>query len=678
MNKEKTPQPSILYFLLAAIGAGITLFFIPIIKSQSVLGFAFLILLLGYYYSFIIAASSAVLSYIIVLSLLLLWEIPFSNVLLVFYSFLLIAVSAAGSLLRNRNAGQNKKDWELRQLRKDNRVLAKVFESVSDGIVITDNNNIIKMVNPAFTDITGYTPGEAEGKDPSILKSNKHSPGFYESMWKQIRENGKWTGEIWNKKKSSDIYPEHLSIYRLSSKLGTEGYIGVFHDIGKLKQDEVLAEHHAYHDLLTGLPNRLLFVDRLNLALNQADRKHKHISIVLIDLDNFKKINKGLSHSLGDQLLQKVAIRLETCIRSGDTLARMGGDEFVMLLPEIKHPEDAAEIACRILEVFQQPFTIKENEVFITPSMGISVFPEDGTDSREVLRSADLALVRAKQRQKNTYCFYTADMNEIATKRLALETNLRHTISQEGLNVAYQPIVDLKTDKMVSCEALARWTDAEHGIIPPEQFISLAEESGMIYTLGEQILYKSCVQCTAWNQSQQDKVRVSVNLSAKQFLMDNLIDVIHTILSRTGLSPELLTLEITENSIMQNIQHSIVILTKLKSMGLSISIDDFGTGYSSLNYLKKFPIEYLKIDQSFITDLTEGTNDYSIVSAVIGMAHNLDLKVVAEGAEHKTQIKLLKELDCDYVQGFFYSKPVPADSMLPLIHQLNSSSKKVD
>jgi len=556
-----------------------------------------------------------------------------------------------------------------RETERQIRITGKIFENSTEGVMVTNENFEIQMVNPAFNSITGYSQPEVVGKTPKILHSGKHGPDFYAEMRDSLDRQGRWQGEIWNRRKNGDIYPEWLTISTVRDEEARRGYyIGIFRDIGALKQKEAQIEHNAYYDQLTDLPNRLLFNDRLNLAVTQAGRKSRRLGIMLIDLDDFKKVNDTLGHAAGDLLLKDAGRRLLEVIRAGDTLARTGGDEFTLLLPDIQKPDDVTEVAGRVLQSFRRGFYIDGNAVYVTPSMGISLFPDDGTDAKTLLKCVDLALLQAKEKDKNTYQFFTSDLNERAVRRLTLENVLREALSSNWLHVHYQPIVELATGKVVSSEALVRLKDPVRGLIPPVQFISLAEETGLIYPLGEWVFRTACRQNRTWNDGVRGEgLRVAINLSAKQFLQPDLLDRLKVIFRETQIDPHLVTVEITENSIIKNIDASIGILNQLKNLGVNISIDDFGTGYSSLTYLKKLPIDILKIDQSFVQDLLEDPNDASIVNAIISMAHSLNLKVVAEGVENEGQLEALKEQGCNYGQGFLFSRPVAVEEFLPLL-----------
>jgi diguanylate cyclase (GGDEF)-like protein len=422
-------------------------------------------------------------------------------------------------------------------------------------------------------------------------------------------------------------------------------------------------EHLAYHDALTGLPNRPLFIDRLIVSLAQASRANNRLAVFFLDLDRFKDINDSLGHSTGDQLLKEVAERIRRCIREGDTVARMGGDEFTLLIPQIDNVEDAAKIAQKIIETLKIPFFINERELFVTTSVGISIFPNDGADPETLVRNADTAMYRAKDQGRDNYQLYAPAMNARALERLALENMLRKALSQKELVLFYQPLVDVETRVISGVEALIRWRHPELGLLSPAHFISVAEMSGLIVPIGEWVLLTACKQAKAWHRKLDQKIKVSVNLSARQFQQPDLTNQVRRALEDSGLDPASLELEITESNAMQNAENTIYTLRELKNLGVRIAMDDFGTGYSSLNYLKRFPIDTLKLDQSFVREVVTDPTDAAIVSAVINMSHSLKLSVVAEGVETEEQFEFLRKEGCDKIQGFLYSAPLAAEAL---------------
>ncbi|HWS72419.1 MAG TPA: EAL domain-containing protein [Thermoanaerobaculia bacterium] len=426
-------------------------------------------------------------------------------------------------------------------------------------------------------------------------------------------------------------------------------------------------EHLAYHDALTGLPNRPLFIDRLIVALAQAHRGTQKLAVFFLDLDRFKDINDSLGHSVGDTLLKAVAERVRRCVREGDTVARFGGDEFTLLVPRIDNVEDAAKIAQKIIETLKIPFFIHDRELFVTTSIGISVFPGDGHDPETLVRNADAAMYRAKDQGRDNYQLYAPAMNERALERLALENMLRKALANHELVLFYQPLVDLTTRRIVGAEALIRWQHPELGLLSPAHFISVAELSGLIIPIGEWVLRTACRQLKVWQRKFDPDLSISINLSARQFQQPDLVGQIRSAIIETGVNAGSVELEITESNAMQNAENTIYSLRELKTLGVRIAMDDFGTGYSSLNYLKRFPIDTLKLDQSFVRDIRTDSSDAAIVSAVISMAHSLHLSVVAEGVETEEQLAFLALQQCDLIQGFLFSEPLAADALEPLL-----------
>lgn len=436
-----------------------------------------------------------------------------------------------------------------------------------------------------------------------------------------------------------------------------------------VKQRTAELQHHANHDAITDLPNRILFEDRLTQALVHAQRHHQNVAMLFLSLDRFKKVHDTLGHAVGCRLLRDVAERLTGYLHQGSTIARFEGDEFALLLTQVDGTEieDVVETIYRINESFKLPFALDDNEVFITSSIGISLYPDDGVDAATLLKNAGAALYRAKEQGGNNYHFYTADMNAKALKRLALESSLRRAVERNEFEVYYQPQISIATGEVVGMEALVRWQHPDLGLVSPNEFIPLAEDTGLIVPIGEWVLRTACSQNKAWQDEGCVMLPLSVNLSARQFQQQDLSDLVGRILIETKLDPHFLELELTESSIMKNAESAVVMLDKLKTMGVKISIDDFGTGYSSLGYLKRLPIDILKIDSSFIRDVTINPNDATLVEAIVTLAHNLRLKVIAEGVETEEQLKFLHELGCDAWQGYLFSRPVPAVAFKELL-----------
>ncbi len=548
------------------------------------------------------------------------------------------------------------------------RLLASVFENTVEGIVITDLHGTIEEVNPGFSAITGYSAQEAIGKNPSILKSNHHNANFYQEMWRDITETGHWSGEIWNRRKNGESYPERLSINSVTDYRGDiSHYISVFYDISDIKRGEEQLQHQAYHDALTGLPNRLLYIDRLEISLPRARRHNTQAAVLVLDLDNFKNINDSLGHNIGDHFLQEVANILTETLREEDTVARIGGDEFAVLILAQECQWDACEVAKRILAAFANPIHIDNNELFASFSIGISVFPADGSDAETLIKNSELAMYRAKAQGKNSYSLYTETMNQHVSRRLELENNLRKALEREEFEVFYQPKVAIDSGAVVGCEALIRWKN-NGKLVSPAEFIPLAEETGLIVDIGKWVLWKACHDAQSW-RAKGYSLRVAVNLSPRQFHQQDLIPMILAILNETGLPPALLELEITEGIVMDDVQEAIQTLNSLRDKGIHFAIDDFGTGYSSLQYLSQLPLDTLKIDRAFIKDLPGNKEDSAITLATLSMAHSLGLSVVAEGVETADQLDLLRQANCEQYQGYLFSKPLEISAFDQLLEE---------
>ncbi|MFZ5467764.1 MAG: EAL domain-containing protein [Pseudomonadota bacterium] len=550
------------------------------------------------------------------------------------------------------------------------RQAAAVFENTREGVIITDAKGQIVAVNRAFTEITQYAPEEVLGHSPSLLKSGRHGQDFYQSLWNTLRAQGHWQGEIWNRRKDGELYPELLTI---SSVLDDEGgvthYVAVFADISQLKRSEEQLTQLAHYDQLTGLPNRLLLQSRLDHSLDRAYREQRKVAVMFLDLDRFKNVNDSLGHPAGDELLTLIAHRLQGRLREEDTLARLGGDEFVLVLEDLRNPDEAARIALEIIELLSQgPFRLGSgHEVYIGASIGISFYPGDGQDPMELIRNADAAMYQAKMAGRNTYRFYTEELTRKAQQRLSLETRLRQALETDELTVFYQPQIDLASGRMVGMEALARWRHPDEGLISPAQFIPLAEESGLIVPLGEQVLRKAMTQARSWHLGGHAGLRMAVNLSSRQFQQPDLSGQLLALLEETGLDPGCLELEITESMLLEQGPGALRTLERIRSLGISLSIDDFGTGYSSLSYLKRLPVHKLKIDQSFVRGIPDDPRDMEIAATIIAMARNLRLEVLAEGVETEAQLAYLRSRGCDMAQGYYFSPPVPAEQLGPML-----------
>jgi len=543
------------------------------------------------------------------------------------------------------------------------RLSATVIEHIADGVVVLDASGTIVAVNPAFTQITGYTEAEALGKDRTLTRSGRHEPLFYEAMWQEQLDQGFWRGELWSLRKNGELYLEFLTVSAVRDPRGkATHYVGVFSDITKVKESQEKLDHLAHHDPLTALPNRLLFNDRLQHALQRSSREGEQLALLFIDLDRFKNVNDTLGHHIGDELLKQVAKALQDRLREGDTLARLGGDEFIVLLENIENQYGASQVAEKLVQMFEQPFMVAGHELFVTCSVGISLFPDDATDLNMLIRNADVAMYQAKARGRNGFSFYAPFMMGEGVERLRLETYLRRSIEKEEIFLNYQPQVEIDTGRLVGVEALVRWNHPELGLIPPIRFIPLAEDTGFINQLGKWVLHEACRQMVRWQEAGLHVPKIAVNLSAKQFERGSIVNMVADILRDTGLEPQRLQLEVTESVIM-NTGDAMVFINDLHSIGVALAIDDFGTGYSSLAYLKQLPVQTLKIDRSFIKDISTDVNDEAIAIAIIQLGKSMNLSVIAEGVETEEQAAFLLRHGCNLAQGYFYSRPLLADDI---------------
>ncbi|WP_447844726.1 EAL domain-containing protein [Pseudomonas aeruginosa] len=539
---------------------------------------------------------------------------------------------------------------------------ATVFESTAEGVMITDTRQRITAVNRAFSEITGYSEQEALGRSPSLLSSGQHDSSFYLAMWNQLERDGHWQGEIWNRRKTGELYPEWLTISAVHNPQGEiTHFVGVFADISTLKYAQARLDYQAHHDPLTGLPNRLLFESRLNHALDEAREESRPGAVLFIDLDRFKHINDSLGHPIGDLLLKAIAERLRDQLRDVDTVARLGGDEFIILLPGLHQESDAEHVARKLLNAFTAPFQADGHEFFVSASVGIALFPKDGDDAPTLVKNADAAMYRAKSRGRSRIEYYTRELTYLATERMALETELRRALERDELQLYYQPKLSLESGLLVGAEALVRWYHPLFGEISPERFIPLAEDCGLILPLGDWVLEHACQQMGEWQKLHAPFGPLSVNLAGAQLGQPQLIERLEQLLEQSGLEPSRLQLEITESFIMNQTEEALAVLHGLKRLGVQLAIDDFGTGYSSLSYLKRLPLDILKIDKSFIRGLPDDPHDAAITRAIIALGRSMQLTVIAEGVETEGQQSFLTHEGCEQIQGFVLSPPLPAE-----------------
>ena len=552
------------------------------------------------------------------------------------------------------------------------RMQTSAMNAAGDQIAITDPNGNIEFVNPALERAAGYSRDEALGRNITMFTSGPSSEAQSQTIWNTVRAGKTWHGEVMTRRKDGTVCSEEMTVTPVKNEAGVvEHFVAIKRDITDKKVYEARLDQLAHHDSLTGLPNRLLFSDRLTQRIAEARRRGEQLAVMFLDMDRFKLINDTLGHNTGDIILQEVAERLKSTLRDVDTVARMGGDEFTLILSQVRNGEEAAMIGRRILEILSKPFALGGHELFLTASVGISLFPSDGSDVEMLVRNADAAMYHAKEQGRNTFHFYTEALNIAAVERMTLEAGLRKALERDELLAYYQPRVNVRTSEIVGIEALIRWQHPDLKLIAPAQFIPLAEETGLIVPMGEWMLRTACAQNKQWQESGLPPIEMGVNVSARQFQLADLVETVTRALRDTHLDPRYLVLELTESALMLNPEHAVSVLRDLKKLGVKVFIDDFGTGYSSLSHLKHFPIDAVKIDGSFIRGVTHDPDDAAIAGAVVAMAHSLKLKVIAEGVETLGQLDFLRSLDCDEMQGYFVSRPAPAEELL---HALQASS----
>ena len=551
------------------------------------------------------------------------------------------------------------------------RQAATVFENTSEGITVTDAQERILLVNKAFCEFTGYTENEVLGQTPRLFQSGRHDRYFYAAMWADIKTTGHWRGEVWNRRKNGDIYPQLLSISGVSDESGaTTHYVGVFADLSKIKATEARIEFLAHHDALTELPNRLLLGFHLAHCIELARREGQQLAVLILDLDHFKDINDSFGHPAGDELLKSVACRLSQRLRGADMLCRLGGDEFAIVLDNIAHPRDAILVAQDIIKLISETCRLGNGlEVHVGTSIGISLFPEQGETSEELLSQADAAMYKAKSKGRGNFQFFSDELSLATRERIALEAQLRKGIANGELRVHYQAQLDIATNRIIGAEALVRWQDPIRGLISSNSFITMAEETGLIGALGEWVLRETCRQGRQWIDAGLPPINLAVNISAHQLRYADMQETVSAVLEETGYPAKWLELELTESTLMQHEHESVAILQGLRDLGVGLSIDDFGTGYSSLAYLRLFPVDSLKIDKQFIDDIPNDKNDMEITSAIVALAHAMNLKVLAEGVETLEQLEFLKKQGCDTYQGYYHSQPMPGDEFELLLRQ---------
>ena len=541
--------------------------------------------------------------------------------------------------------------------------LSLAVEQSPAAVTITNRDGDIEYVNQRFCDVTGYTAAEVLGNTPRLLKSGYMPDTVFRELWDTVLAGREWRGELYNKRKNGELYWSQTQISPIRGRDGSVTHLlGMAEDVSARKLAEERLLHQANFDQLTNLPNRLLAFDRLCQALNQTQRDNRPLTVMLVDLDHFKIINDSLGHGAGDAVLIEAARRLQACARKTDTIARLGGDEFLMILADRSHVDQSDVVARRVLEAFSHPFVIDGTELFVSVSVGLTVAPADGEDAQGLLQNCGAAMSRAKETGRNTYRFFTPGMNQVAAKRLEIDTHLRHALGRDELFLHYQPLLDLDSGRMAGAEALLRWNSPALGLVMPDNFIPLAEDTGLIVPIGQWVLNSACRQAKAWLDQGMPMTTIAVNTSSRQLRHAPLLDEVRQALADSGLPPEHLELEITESFLIEDPQHTSGVLEELNRLGVRLSLDDFGTGYSSLSYLKRYPFHTLKIDRSFVRDVLNDPNDRALVQAIIAMARSLNLRLIAEGVETAEQQQFMREQGCDIIQGYYYSRPLARDA----------------
>lgn len=549
-----------------------------------------------------------------------------------------------------------KKATEYKQL------ASTIIENTSEGIFVTDPSGSIVEVNQAFQNITGYSKEEIIGANPRVLKSGHHDFNFYQNLWQSIQNQGHWKGEVWNRRKDGSIYPEWQQINAVRDGNGElTHYISIFSDITSRKQSKEALERLTHYDALTSLPNRLLLLARIDQAIQASKYSGAPLCLICLDIDHFKNVNDSLGHTMGDKALMHVANLLQASIGPTDCVARTGGDEFIILVENMQHPELADIRAQSLLDAFKAPIVIDQNEILLSASIGVCVSPQDGCEKYLLLRNVDSAMYQAKKEGRNTFRFYTEDLTSQAIERHAIDNQLKRAIERNELRLYYQPQICLKTGTLVGYEALLRWFNPDLGQVPPSKFIPIAEEAGLIQSIGNWVLNTACNQARQWLSEGVDFHKIAVNVSGLQIQHGNFVGQVKQALKAAHLPAQYLEIELTESFIMQHDEKAIMQLQELRELGLTVSIDDFGTGYSSLSYLKKLPVNKIKIDKSFVDDIPNDSESNAIAEAIIALAKVMNFTVIAEGIENKGQAHYLLKLGCEQAQGFLYSKPVPPD-----------------
>ncbi|BEP94888.1 EAL domain-containing protein [Acidovorax sp. sif1233] len=551
------------------------------------------------------------------------------------------------------------------------RLAATVVDNTIEGVVVTDAHSRILSANAAVTRLLGYTEEELLGKTPRVFKSGRHDKAFYEALWSTLRRTGHWQGEIWNRRKSGEVFPEHMSLSAVRDPAGeVTHYVCMFTDISEEKAHQRQLEFLAHNDALTGLSNRAWFGHQLEQVVQEARASGEHIAVLLLNLDRFKDVNDSYGHTTGDEVLKHIARQVQSALRPGDVLGRLAGDELAVVARHLRHADGAAAVARHLITAVAEPWRSPDGfEVVAGVSVGICMFPEHAATTELLLQGAHAAVYGAKARGRGAWCFFHEAMTQAARERLALESRLRLALAQGHLQMHYQPQVDIASGRILGAEALVRWNDPEEGLISPARFIPVAETSGVIGPLGEWVLREVCRQGQQWRAEGLPDLTLAVNVSPRQFHLTDLAGCTSAALADSGFPSELLELEITESALAERTEEARQVLMRLRSVGVRIAVDDFGTGYSSLAQLKRFPIDVLKIDQGFIRDIPQSADDMAISAAIIAMGHSMGLSVLAEGVEDEGQLAFLKARGCDAYQGYLCSRPLPADGFAALLRE---------
>lgn len=548
---------------------------------------------------------------------------------------------------------------------------AAMFECAGEGVMVTGVDARILLVNKAFTELTGYREDEVLGQTPHVLGAGRQDREFYSSMWSQLERTGAWKGELWNRRKSGEVFPELLTITAVRDGSGAVSrYVGVFSDISELKRSAAQLDFLAHHDPLTGLPNRLVLLERLARGIDASTRARDAMALVLLDLDRFKDVNDSFGHPAGDELLQQVARRLTSRLRGVDTVSRLGGDEFAILLQRLARPEDAGVVARKIIDALSDPWKLSSGpEVRIGASVGISLFPAHGATSEELMEHADAALYRAKSEGRGRFCYFSSDLTVLATRRLELEARLRGAVERRELTLHYQPQVEVATGRIVGAEALLRWRHPVEGLITPEHFIALAEETGLLESISRWVLHEACTQGRRWSDLGLGPLRIAVNLSPRQLRHGEVAATVRDLLAETGMPPEHLELEVTEGALIAHEPEATATLRGLRDLGVRLALDDFGAGYISIAHLKRLPLSALKIDRAFVREISTHGGGGEVVAALVAMGQALGLEVLAEGVERPEELAFLRARGCALYQGFLTSPAVPPEEFEALMRE---------